>query len=138
VARIEELAAQMCAARGLRERCSSCVPGPTIRLFVSPEYRTLRCIDGEALPGYISRLVRTNWFWSKLGDATRGIGARRERTRPERLLAIEIPMPDVERQRRGESLFAEVAALQGLQAETAAELDTFIPAVLDRAFRGEL
>ena len=33
---------------------------------------------------------------------------------------------------------AEVDALKRLQAETAAELDALLPALLDRAFKGEL
>ncbi len=33
---------------------------------------------------------------------------------------------------------AEVDALKRLQAETAAELDALLPAILDRAFKGEL
>jgi type I restriction enzyme S subunit len=36
------------------------------------------------------------------------------------------------------ALQGEVDALKGLQAETAAELDALMPAILDRAFRGEL
>lgn len=106
--------------------------------FVSPEYRTFRCIPTESRPRYLSPLVRTEWFWSKLGNATRGVGARRERTRPEQFLNIELPMPNVEQQKKGEALFAEVDALKRLQAETAAELDALLPAILDRAFKGEL
>jgi hypothetical protein len=37
-----------------------------------------------------------------------------------------------------DALQAEVEALKLLQAESAAELDALLPAVLDRAFRGEL
>ncbi len=33
---------------------------------------------------------------------------------------------------------AEVDALKRLQAEIAAELDALLPAILDRAFKGEL
>jgi type I restriction enzyme S subunit len=33
---------------------------------------------------------------------------------------------------------AEVDALKRLQAETAAELDALLPAILDKAFKGEL
>lgn len=106
--------------------------------FVSPEYRTLRCIASEALPGYMARLVRTEWFWSRLGDATRGAGARRERTRPEHFLNIELPMPALEQQKRGEPLFAEVGALRRLQAQTAAELHALLPAILDHAFKETL
>jgi type I restriction enzyme S subunit len=39
--------------------------------FVSPEYRTFRCISGEARPEYMATLVRTEWFWSKSKHATR-------------------------------------------------------------------
>lgn len=106
--------------------------------FVSPEYRTFRCIPAESRPAYLAALVRTEWFWGKLSSATRGVGARRERTRPEQFLALEIPMPDVEQQKRGESLFAGVYALKKLQAETATEIDALLPAILDRAFKGEL
>lgn len=37
-----------------------------------------------------------------------------------------------------DALQAEVDALKRLQTGTAAELDALMPAVLDRAFRGEL
>jgi type I restriction enzyme S subunit len=106
--------------------------------FVSPEYRTFRCVPVEARPSYLAPLVRTEWFWSKLSNATRGAGARRERTRPEQFLQIELPMPDVERQKRGEAIFAQLEAATRLQAETIPEMHALLPAILDRAFRGEL
>ena len=37
-----------------------------------------------------------------------------------------------------DALQAEVDALKRLQAETAAELEALLPALLDRAFKGEL
>lgn len=106
--------------------------------FVSPEYRTFRCIPGESLPGYMSALVRTEWFWSKLLNATRGVGARRERTRPEQFLAIELPMPTVELQQKGEAAFTQLNSINPLQAKTASELAALLPSILDKAFKGEL
>jgi hypothetical protein len=106
--------------------------------FVSPEYRTFRCIPSEACPDYMAAVVRTEWFWKRLKNATRGVGARRERTRPEQFLALEIPMPDVQHQHAAEDIFSEVGRLKSLQAETSAELDALIPSILDKAFRGEL
>jgi type I restriction enzyme S subunit len=106
--------------------------------FVSPEYRTFRCIDGEAHPSYLASLVGTEWFWSKLGAATRGVGARRERTRPEQFLSIDIPMPGSELQLQAVRIAAELAPTKNLQSEIGAALDALLPAVLDRAFRGEL
>ena len=37
-----------------------------------------------------------------------------------------------------DSLQAKVDALKRLQVETAAEIDALLPAILDRAFKGEL
>jgi type I restriction enzyme, S subunit len=55
---------------------------------------------------------------------------------------LEIPVPPLAEQRRIvaelDTLQAEVDALKRLQAETAAELDALLPALLDRAFKGEL
>jgi type I restriction enzyme S subunit len=59
-----------------------------------------------------------------------------------RLRSAEIPVPPLPEQRRIvaelDALQAEVDALKRLQAETAAELDALLPAILDRAFKGEL
>ncbi len=135
--RLYEGALLLSQVKGWEGAVSVC-PAELAGWFVSPEYRTFRCIPSEARPKYLAPLVRTEWFWSKLANATRGVGARRERTRPEQFLNIELPMPDIEQQKRGEALFAEVDALKHLQAETAAELDAFLPAILDQAFKGEL
>jgi type I restriction enzyme, S subunit len=55
---------------------------------------------------------------------------------------LPIPLPPLAEQRRSvaelDALQAEVDALKGLQAETAAELDALLPAILDKAFKGEL
>lgn len=106
--------------------------------FVSPEYRTFRFDPTEARPGYFAALVRTEWFWQRLGSATRGVGARRERTRPEQFLAVEVAIPEVRLQEHGEEVFSRVGGLKRLQAETQAELDALLLSMLDRAFKGEL
>ena len=106
--------------------------------FVSPEYRTFRCIPDQAIPEYLASLVTTPYFYRKLKDLTRGVGARRERVRPEMFLELEIPMPDVFRQKKAVEIFTKLSTLQAAQAETERELDALLPSVLDRAFKGEL
>jgi type I restriction enzyme S subunit len=58
------------------------------------------------------------------------------------IYAHKIPLPPLPEQRRIvtylDELQAKVDALRRLQAETGAELDALMPAVLDRAFKGEL
>jgi type I restriction enzyme, S subunit len=55
---------------------------------------------------------------------------------------VELPLVPLKVQRRIvaelDALQAEVDALKRLQAETAAELDALLPAILDKAFKGEL
>jgi len=56
--------------------------------------------------------------------------------------AIPILVPSLSEQRRIvaelDALQSQVDALKRLQTETSAELDALLPAILDRAFRGEL
>jgi type I restriction enzyme S subunit len=58
------------------------------------------------------------------------------------LSPLPVPKLSLDEQRRIvaelEALQAEVDALKRLQAETAAELDALLPAILDKAFKGEL
>ncbi len=53
--------------------------------------------------------------------------------------AIEAPLPEQSRiVAYLDALQARVDALRHLQAETGAELDALMPAVLDKAFKGEM
>ena len=69
-------------------------------------------------------------------------GATRQGFTKAQIQAFDIPLPPVPEQRRIvaelDALQAEVDALKRLQAETAKELDALLPAILDRAFKGEL
>jgi len=55
-----------------------------------------------------------------------------------KLHAIPVPVPPVEAQRRFSKLYALREKLRRLQIETEAELAAFTPALLAKAFRGEL
>jgi len=106
--------------------------------YVSPEYRTFCCIEGQAIPGYISALVITPWFWNQLKNFSRGLGGRRERIHPEQFLQMEVPMPNIDLQKQALESFSKLSVLEQLQTETAAELDALLPSILDKAFKGEL
>jgi type I restriction enzyme S subunit len=103
-------------------------------MYVSPEYRTFRCVPGEAKPAYVAELVRTPWFWSILQDATRGVGARRERTRPEQFLNIELPMPPQDKQRKVVEILGRQSRLRSRHATIRQANDALIPATLERVF----
>ena len=58
------------------------------------------------------------------------------------LKKLPIQLPDLHSQKsivaELDALQAKIDALSALQAETAAELDAMLPAVLDKAFKGDL
>ena len=80
---------------------------------------------------------KTLWFREQLA---RGQGQPNLNT--DMTKQMDVPVPPLAEQRRIvaelDALQAEVDALKRLQAETAAELDALLPAILDRAFKGEM
>lgn len=106
-------------------------------MFVSPEYRTFRCLPELASPAYMDALIRTPWFWSLLQAATRGVGARRERTRPEQFLNVELQLPKLQEQQLVVGILSRQIALKGRHAEIRAANDALVPATLERIFETE-
>lgn len=104
--------------------------------FVSPEYRTFACREGECDPNYLSHLVKTPWFQERLASATRGVGARRERIRPEMLLGIEIPFPDLNGQRTALKTIEHMTEAKVLSNKSASHAQALLPSLLDQVFNG--
>lgn len=102
--------------------------------FVSPEYRTFRCRSEEASDEYLGQLFRTEWFWTQLQDATQGVGARRERTRPEKFLNIEIPMPRLFDQQKIVEILRLQLSLKAKHTAIRQANAALIPATLERVF----
>lgn len=106
--------------------------------FVSPEYRTFRCKPDLASDEYFGELVRTEWFWSRLQEATRGVGARRERTRPEQFLNIELPLPVLVDQHRIVEILKRQLALKSRHNAIRQANAALLPATLERLFAGSV
>lgn len=112
-----------------------------------------------AEPGYVNQHVAVWRFscpdvhprfvlWGLRGPAGQEqlLGQRYGQGKPglnlNNIRAIELPVPDMAEQLRIidylDSVEARVKALDELRRKTATELDALLPAILDRAFRGEL
>ena len=102
--------------------------------YVSPEYRTFRCKPDQLDDQYLAALLSTPWFQRELTKLTRGQGARRERLRPEMLLNMKIQMPAIEAQEVALRLFGKMPGLQAVCRDIAPEIDTLLPALLQRIF----
>ena len=89
---------------------------------------------------YLYRYFQSPSYWEQIADEKKGTG--QPNLNGSKLEKIKVPIAPPDEQRRIvselDALQAEVDALKRLQAETAAELDALLPALLDRAFKGEL
>lgn len=103
-------------------------------------HRFISCIakKGEATAQFLCFYFLTNKGMELIRAASPG-GAGRNRTLGlEALANITVPIPQYETQIWFDTLQEEIDRLKQMQAETAVELDALLPAILDRAFKGEL
>ena len=105
--------------------------------FVSPEYRTFRCHEDRLTSRYLDMLIRTPWFQDQLAQLTRGQGARRERLRPEMLLAMDTKMPSMDAQATALDVIDRARTIRGKRAEIEKEFSELLPAMLNEVFGGE-
>ena len=106
--------------------------------YASPEYRTFKTIHDQAVPEYLDYVVRSKWFAGKLNNLRRGVGARRERTRPEKFLSMKVEVPTYAVQQKLLSVFQKTREASESASANVAKLDDLLPSLLDKAFRGEL
>jgi type I restriction enzyme, S subunit len=68
------------------------VPSKFDGYVLSPEFPTFRARD-DLDPRYLSLLCSQSWFWQLLQDQSQGMGGRRERVHPRRLMNVRVPIP---------------------------------------------
>lgn len=112
------------------------VPSEFDGFVVSQEYPTFNINRERAEPAYFGWLCRWDRFWEAL--APRGSMVRRKRTHPDRLLAVEIPLPSLEEQRRLGVLAQTVQTLGQRAEEFSAIGRALVPAVANAALQGDL
>jgi type I restriction enzyme, S subunit len=103
-------------------------------------HRFISCVPkpGLALASFLCFYFLTREGLEKIRDASPG-GAGRNRTLGlKKLEAIQIPVPDYDKQLWFQSLLDRANQLRLLQAESQTELDALLPSVLDRTFKGAL
>lgn len=111
------------------EECDGLYVSPEFPVFVINEDRVLR----EALDIYF----RTPSVWPSLSGASTGTNVRRKRLNPHDFLKYEFPLPPRRAQVALRTVRQKMSELTLLQNQ-AAQIDAMLPAILDRAFKGEL
>jgi type I restriction enzyme S subunit len=93
-------------------------------------------LDGR----YVTHLLNSSWIKDRMIDKSRGDMIPHIVLREIR--AFPVPLPPLDKQRQIvtelDALQSKLDSVKALQTETAAELDAMLPAILDKAFKGEL
>jgi type I restriction enzyme, S subunit len=93
-------------------------------------------------PEYMEQVLKSPQLRQQIERAASGTSPTMKNISKEKVLALLLPPLTPNEQHRIvaelDALQAQVDALKRLQAETAVELDALVPAILDRAFKGEL
>jgi type I restriction enzyme S subunit len=103
-------------------------------------HRFITCVaeEGITTPEFLCFYLLTDEGIEKVREASPG-GAGRNRTLGlKKLEKIEVPIPDFEKQLWFNRLQAQTAAIRQAQVDNQIELDALLPAILDKAFKGEL
>lgn len=110
--------------------CDGCV--------VSTEFPVFEVNQDRVLPEVLDTYFRTPSVWPEIAGESTGTNVRRRRLNPQDFLNYRMPLPSRDTQITLQRVRAEVDTLKCLQAETSAEIDAMLPALLDRAFKGQL
>jgi type I restriction enzyme S subunit len=114
------------------------VPHEFDGFVVSQEYPTFDINRDRAEPTYLGWLCRWDRFWESLLTQSKGVGARRDRVHPDRLLAVRVPVPSLDEQRRLGSVGQRVHELGERADQSAAILHALVPSVANAALQGNL
>ncbi len=103
-------------------------------------HRYITCVarDGIATPQFLCFYLLTNEGIEQVQGASPGSADRNRTLAMGRLEQLLVPVPTIEKQREFSTLQAKIAAIHQAQAANQPALDALLPAVLDKAFKGEL
>ncbi len=106
--------------------------------FVSNEYPMFVCNENRVLPEFLIAYLLPSTIWREIANGSGGLGDRRQRVQPQHFLKHELLLPPLDWQQKIKNIRNRLVRAIPLQAETARELDAMLPAILDKAFKGEL
>ena len=106
--------------------------------YVSSEYPTFNCNTEIVRIEFLEAYFKSRSVWREVAVGSKGLGDRRQRVQPAQILAHSAWIPPLKWQDQIAKVSVLLDSLKTLHTETAAELDALLPALLDRAFKGEL
>ncbi|WP_133510307.1 restriction endonuclease subunit S [Candidatus Thiosymbion oneisti] len=109
---------------------------------VSNEFPAFACVTDRILPEFMLAYFSTPVVWEAIKRKVTGIGGgagnRRIRLKEDVLLSDEIWLPPIRWQQKIKTTTEQLAIAKQDRESAGLQLDALLPAILDRAFKGEL
>lgn len=106
--------------------------------FGSHRFITCVCDTTRVTANFLQAYFLTPEGLAQVRAASPGAAGRNRTLSLKKLALIQVPVPPLPAQQRFSAIQDRVNAARRLHTQTAAELQTLLPAILDKAFRGEL
>jgi type I restriction enzyme, S subunit len=114
------------------------VPPECDGLVVSTEYPVFEIDTSKVLPEVLDIYFRTPSIWPELSGQSTGTNVRRRRLNPADFLRHTFPLPPMTHQQRLKAVHDRATALRREHENTSHEIAALFPAILNRAFTGQL
>lgn len=114
------------------------VPPECDGLVVSPEFPVFEVDENRVLPETLDVYFRTPFVWSLLANISTGTNIRRRRLHPSNFLKYEFPLPSMKIQMKLRAVKKRGDEMKRMREKAIKELDSLLPSILDKAFKGEL
>jgi type I restriction enzyme S subunit len=114
------------------------VPPEFDGFYMSHEFPSFTVRESRADVSYVGHLARWARLHERLSGKGTGMGSRRQRINPGRLMSTTIPLPSLPEQRRIVNLLNKAARSEQSAKAQAAEMQAFQSTLLDAAFGGRL
>lgn len=111
------------------------VPAEMDGVFVSNEYPTFDIDQDHLLPRYLYWLFQRRDVWRQVAVGAKGMGDRRQRVHPDKVLSYRIDLPSLGDQRRIVEKLDRVAALVGERRNAIEAVERETHALLLKAFQ---
>lgn len=114
------------------------VPEECDGLVVSTEFPVFEIDTTKVLPEVLDTYFRTPNVWPELSGTSTGTNMRRQRLNPADFLKYRFPLPPMDAQLQLREIRHKTNAIRIFRLSCESQLNALLPAILDRAFRGEM
>jgi type I restriction enzyme, S subunit len=105
--------------------------------YVSNEFPTFDIETEQVLPGFLAAYFKSPALWAELASGSKGLGLRRQRVHPERVLQHSIWLPPIPEQGRVATSCERIDSCLALRESADDRIQALLPSVLNRVFSAD-